>query len=48
MRLIIANAMPVLPDDGSRMVAPGDRVPSASASRIIARAMRSLTDPPGF
>jgi hypothetical protein len=40
--------MPVLPDDGSISVRPGVRVPSASASRIIWRAMRSLIDPAGF
>ena len=30
------------------IVRPGVRVPSASASRIMLRAMRSLTDPAGF
>src|SRR6478609_10658351 len=40
--------MPVLPDDGSRIVAPGRSAPSSSASSIILRAMRSLDDPPGF
>ena len=40
--------MPVLPDDGSIRVAPGVSVPSASAASIMARAMRSLTEPPGF
>src|ERR1700761_5684543 len=40
--------MPVLPELGSNRVAPGVRRPSSSASRIIWRAMRSLTDPPGF
>ncbi len=48
MRLIIAIAMPVLPEDGSMIVRPGVRVPSSSASVIIASAMRSLTDPAGF
>ena len=47
-RQIIARAMPVLPDDGSMIVWPGVSVPSASASAIIARAMRSFTDPAGF
>ena len=38
----------MLPDDGSMMVLPGVRVPSASASSIIASAMRSFTEPAGF
>jgi hypothetical protein len=41
-------AMPVLPEDGSMIVQPGVRVPSSSASVIIDRAMRSLTEPAGF
>src|SRR5438105_11389359 len=40
--------MPVLPLDGSRMVWPGRRVPSASAASTMALAMRSFTDPVGF
>src|SRR3954452_18253994 len=40
--------MPVLPDDGSSNVCPGVRTPSVSACSIIASAMRSFTDPPGF
>ena len=40
--------MPVLPDDGSRMRCPGVSDPSFSAASIIARAMRSLTEPNGF
>src|SRR5262245_24440700 len=40
--------MPVLPDDGSRIVAPGVRTPSSAASSIIFSAMRSFDDPPGF
>src|SRR4051812_45758734 len=44
----MARPMPVLPDDGSRSVCPGVSVPSASASVIMFRAMRSLTEPPGF
>ncbi len=40
--------MPVLPDDGSRMVSPGWRKPSRSAISIIFSAMRSFADPPGF
>src|SRR5436305_4453383 len=44
----MARPMPVLPDDGSSSVWPGFSVPSASASSIMLRAMRSFTDPPGF
>src|SRR3954471_18983516 len=44
----MARPMPVFPDDGSRSVCPGVSVPSASASLIMLRAMRSLTEPPGF
>src|SRR5262245_44616814 len=40
--------MPVLPDDGSMIVRPAVRVPSASASCTICQAMRSLIEPPGF
>ena len=40
--------MPVLPDDGSRMVWPGASRPSFSAASIIDRAMRSFTEPNGF
>ena len=40
--------MPVLPDDGSRMVWPGRSRPCFSACSIIALAMRSFTDPNGF
>src|SRR4051812_43571785 len=40
--------MPVLPDDGSRMVCPGISSPSFSAPSIIDLAMRSFTDPNGF
>src|SRR5215212_1096615 len=43
-----ASAMPVLPDDGSRMVWPGASRPSFSARSIMARAMRSFTEPNGF
>src|SRR3954453_9600090 len=43
-----ASAMPVLPDDGSRMVWPGASRPSFSAASIIDRAIRSFTDPNGF
>src|SRR5262245_34240627 len=48
MRLMPARAMPVFPDEGSRMRWPGLSVPSFSAASIIARAMRSFTDPNGF
>src|SRR5438445_9448730 len=44
----MARPMPVLPDEGSRTVWPGRRLPSASAASTMARAMRSLTDPVGF
>ena len=40
--------MPVLPDDGSRIVAPGVSTPSSSAISIILSAMRSFDEPPGF
>src|SRR5947208_4315964 len=40
--------MPVLTDEGSRMVWPGRRLPSASAASTMARAMRSFTEPVGF
>src|SRR4051812_10536356 len=43
-----ASAMPVFPDDGSRMVWPGASRPSFSAASIIDRAIRSFTDPNGF
>ena len=40
--------MPVLPEVGSTITESGPRMPRASASSIIARAMRSLMVPPGF
>ena len=43
-----ASPMPVLPDDGSRIVSPGCSTPSFSASSTIFSAMRSFDDPPGF
>ena len=43
-----ASAMPVLPDDGSRIVCPGCSSPSFSARSMMLRAMRSLTEPNGF
>src|SRR4029077_19897017 len=48
MRAMPESAMPVLPDDGSRMRCPGLSDPSFSAASIIARAMRSFTEPNGF
>src|SRR5262249_53301955 len=43
-----ARPIPVLPDDGSRIVAPGFSVPSRSASSTILSAIRSFEEPPGF
>ena len=40
--------MPVLPAVPSTMTPPGCSIPRAIASRTIARAARSLTEPPGF
>ena len=40
--------MPVLPEDDSMIVCPGRRIPSFSASTTMARAILSLTEPPGF
>ena len=48
MRQTRASPIPVLPDEGSMRVAPGLSVPSFSASSIMARAIRSFTEPPGF
>jgi hypothetical protein len=47
-RQIIASEMPVFPEVGSRIVWPGEIAPRSSASSIIARATRSLTDPVGL
>src|SRR6266568_404379 len=44
----MARPVPVLPEVGSTMVAPGRNWPDCSAASIIARPMRSLTEPPGF
>jgi hypothetical protein len=44
----IAIEMPVLPEVGSRIVHPGRRVPSFSASSIIRNAGRSLIEPVGL
>src|SRR5690349_13910231 len=44
----MASPIPVFPDEGSRIVWPGCRVPSASAASTIATAMRSFTEPVGF
>ena len=43
-----ARPMPVLPAVPSTMIPPGLSCPLATASRTMARAARSLTDPPGF
>ncbi len=43
-----ARPIPVLPDVGSTIVSPGLIVPAFSASSIIRRAIRSLTDEPGL
>jgi hypothetical protein len=40
--------MPVLPDVGSRIVAPRVSSPSFSACSTMKKAARSLTDPVGF
>ena len=50
MLAIIARAMPVLPEDDSRMIwpQPGARMPSFSACSIMYLAARSFTEPPGF
>ena len=47
-RQIIASEMPVLPEVGSRIVWPGAIAPFSSASSIIERATRSLTEPVGL
>ena len=44
----IARPTPVLPEVGSTIVPPGFSFPSRSAASIIARPIRSLTEPPGF
>src|SRR5467141_4131342 len=44
----IARPTPVLPDVASTIKPPGLSFPSRSAASIIARPMRSLTDPPGL
>ena len=43
-----ARPMPVLPAVPSTMSPPGRRVFCFSASRMMARAALSLTDPPGL
>ena len=43
-----ASPIPVLPEVGSMMAEPGFSLPPASASSIIALAMRSFTDPAGL
>ena len=44
----MASEMPVLPLVGSRIVAPGRSVPSASAALIMFSAARSLIEPVGL
>src|SRR5690606_22604842 len=44
----MAREMPALPLLASTTVWPGCRAPLRSAASIMARAMRSLTEPPGF
>src|SRR5215475_3829044 len=44
----MARPTPVLPEVGSTIVPPGRSFPSRSACSIIARPIRSLTDPPGL
>jgi hypothetical protein len=44
----IARPTPVFPDVGSTIVPPGFSFPSRSAASIIARPIRSFTEPPGF
>ena len=48
MAAAIARPTPVLPLVGSTIVPPGRSRPRRSASSIIRRPIRSLTDPPGF
>ena len=38
----------MLPEVGSTIVEPGRSAPAASAASIIATAIRSLIEPPGF
>src|ERR1700749_3729737 len=45
---MIARPTPVLPEVGSTITPPSRSRPSRSAVSIIRRAMRSLTEPPGF
>ena len=44
----MASPTPVLPEVGSTMTLPGPSLPCCSAVSTIRRAMRSLTEPPGF
>ena len=44
----MAKPTPVLPEVGSMMVPPGFKAPDFSASSTIAKAMRSLMEPPGL
>ena len=43
-----ASPIPVLPAVPSTITPPGRKSPRASASKTIAFAARSLTEPPGF
>src|SRR3954447_11245631 len=44
----MARPTPVLPEVGSTIVPPGFSFPSSSAFSIIARPIRSFTEPPGL
>src|SRR4051794_27924514 len=44
----MARPTPVLPEVGSTIVPPGFSFPSRSACSIIARPIRSFTEPPGL
>src|SRR5437763_10134421 len=44
----MASPTPVLPEVGSTIVPPGLSFPSRSACSIIARPIRSFTEPPGL
>jgi hypothetical protein len=47
-RATIASAIPVLPEDGSRMIRSSVSSPEASATSTIFFAIRSFVDPVGF
>ena len=48
MAATMASPIPVLPLVGSMISAPGFKIPAASASSIIAKAIRSFTQPAGL